>query len=68
MRFYFNVQDQLEIQDGVGREFSRAAEAVIFAKRLAADMRCLETAVRPTLAIEVVAENAERIHRERVFA
>jgi len=68
MRFYFNVQDKLKIQDEVGREFSLASEAVIFAKRLAADMRCLETAVRPTLAIEVVAENAERIHRERVFS
>jgi hypothetical protein len=68
MRFFFNVQDKLKIQDEVGREFPVASEAVIFAKRLAADMRCLETAVRPTLAIEVVGENAERIHRERVFA
>ena len=67
MRFYFNVQDKLKIQDEVGREFSLASDAVIFAKRLAEDMRCLETAVRPTLAIEVVAENAERIHQERVF-
>jgi hypothetical protein len=68
MRFFFNIQDRLRIQDEVGREFSVASEAVIFAKHLAADMRCLETAVRPTLAIEVVAETAERIHRERVFA
>ena len=68
MRFYFNIQDKLRIQDEIGREFLVASEAVIFAKRLAADIRCLETAVRPTLAIEVVAENAERIHRERVFA
>ena len=68
MRFFFNVQDSLKIQDKVGREFPVASEAVIFAKRLAADIRCLETAVRPALAIEVVAENAERIHREPVFA
>lgn len=68
MRFYFNVQDKLKIPDEVGREFSLASEAVIFAKRLAADMRCLETAARPMLAIEVVAEDAERIHREPVFA
>jgi len=68
MRFFFNVQDTLEIQDEVGREFSLASQAVAFAKHLAADIRCLETAVRPTLAIEVVAETAERIHRERVFA
>jgi hypothetical protein len=68
MRFFFNIQDTLKIQDEVGREFSVASEAVVFAKHLAADVRCLETAVRPTLAIEVVAETAERIHRERVFA
>ena len=68
MRFYFNVQDTLRIEDGVGREFSLASEAVAFAKHLAADIRCLETAVRPALAIEVVAETAERIHREPVFA
>jgi hypothetical protein len=68
MRFYFNVEDRLKIQDEVGREFPVVSEAVIFAKRLAADMRCLETAARPTLAIEVVAENAGRVHRERVFA
>ena len=68
MRFYFNVRDKLEIQDEIGREFSVVSEAVAFAKHLAADIRCLETAVRPTLAIEVVAENAGRIHRERVFA
>jgi hypothetical protein len=68
MRFFFNIQDKLRIQDEVGREFSVASEAVVFAKHLAADIRCLETAVRPTLAIEVVAETAERIHRERVFA
>jgi hypothetical protein len=68
MRFFFNIQDKLKIQDEVGREFSVVSEAVVFAKQLAADIRCLETAVRPTLAIEVVAETAERIHRERVFA
>jgi hypothetical protein len=68
MRFFFNIQDTLEIQDEVGREFSVPSEAVVFAKHLAADIRCLETAVRPTLAIEVVAETAERIHREPIFA
>jgi hypothetical protein len=68
MRFLFSIQDKLRIQDEVGREFSVASEAVVFAKHLAADMRCLETAVRPALPIEVVAETAERIHREPVFA
>jgi hypothetical protein len=68
MRFFFNIQDKLRIEDEVDREFSFASEAVAFAKHLAADIRCLETAVRPTLAVEVVAETAERIHREPVFA
>ena len=68
MRFFFNIEDRLQISDEVGREFSRASEAVAFAKHLAADIRCLETDVRPTLAIEVVAETAERVHREPVVA
>jgi hypothetical protein len=68
MRFFFNIQDRLQIEDEVGREFSRASEAVAFAKHLAADIRCLEATVRPTLTIEVVAETAERIHREPFFA
>jgi len=68
MRFFFNIQDKLKIEDEVGREFDLTSEAVVFAKQLAADIRCLETTVRPALAIEVVAENAERIHREAVFA
>jgi hypothetical protein len=68
MRFFFNIRDKLEIQDEVGREFAIVSEAIVFAKQLAADMRCLETRVRPSFAIEVVAENAERIHREAVFA
>ena len=65
---FFDIQDKLKIEDEVGREFDLASEAVVFAKQLAADIRCLETTVRPALAIEVVAENAERIHREAVFA
>jgi hypothetical protein len=47
MRFFFNVQDKLEIEDEVGREFAIASEAVVFAKQLAADIRCLQTTVRP---------------------
>jgi hypothetical protein len=68
MRFFFNLRDKLEIEDGVGREFARASEAVEFARHLAADIRCLETTVRPSLAVEVVAEQAGRVHRELVFA
>ena len=67
MRFFFNIQDKLKIEDEVGREFDLASEAVVFAEQLAADIRCLETTVRPALAIEVVAENAECIHREAIF-
>jgi len=67
MRFFFNTHDKLKIQDELGREFAAPWEAVVFAKQLAADLRCLETAARPALAIEVVAENAGCIHRELVF-
>lgn len=67
MRFFFNTHDRLRIQDELGREFAAPSEAVVFAKHLAADLRCLESAVRPSLAIEVVAENAGCIHREPVF-
>jgi hypothetical protein len=67
MRFFFNTHDKLRIQDELGREFAAPSEAVAFAKHLAADLRCLETAVRPALAIEVVAENTGCIHRELVF-
>lgn len=67
MRFFFNMHDKLRIQDELGREFAAPSEAVVFAKHLAADLRCLETAIRPSLAIEVVAENTGCIHREPVF-
>lgn len=50
MRFFFNMHDKLRIQDELGREFAAPSEAVVFAKHLAADLRCLETAIRPSLA------------------
>ncbi len=68
MRFYFNIRDKLEIEDGVGREFALTSDAVVFAKHLAADIRCLDSTVRPALAIDFVAENDGRVHRELVFA
>jgi hypothetical protein len=68
MHFFFNIQDKLEIQDEVGREFAVVSEAIVFARHLAADIRCLEASARPALAIEVIADNAEHIHREAVFA
>jgi hypothetical protein len=68
MRFYFNIRDHLAIQDEVGRKFSLASEAVIYAKHLAADLRCLETDVRPRLAIQVIGRDTRKIHQEAVFA
>ena len=62
MWFSFNIQDKLAIEDEVGREFARASDAVIYARYLAADLRCLETDVR------VVDEDTRRIHEELVFA
>lgn len=44
------------------------SDAVVFAKHLAADIRCLDAIVRPALAIEVVAEDDGFVHREVVFA
>jgi uncharacterized protein DUF6894 len=38
MRFFFNIQDKVQILDGVGREFAAASEAAIFARQLAADL------------------------------
>lgn len=68
MRFYFNLRDKLPIDDELGRDFAQPADAILFAKYLAADLRCLEPAERPQLAIDVVDANARRIHEERVFA
>lgn len=68
MRFFFHVRDRLQIQDQLGREFPGAPDAVVFAKHLAADIRCLESTLRPALAIEVVAESVGNVHREMVFA
>jgi hypothetical protein len=68
MRFYFDISDKLAIRDEVGRDFKLASEAVVYAKYLAADLRCLETEIRPQLSIQVVAERRQKIHEEAVFA
>lgn len=68
MRYFFNMRDRLEIEDAIGRCFPGASDAVDFARQLAADIRCLETEIRPALAIEVIAEDAGPVHREMVFA
>jgi hypothetical protein len=67
MRFYFNVSDRPTIRDEVGRDFKLISEAVLRAKYLAADLRCLEADVRPRLSIQVVGEGLEQIHEEAVF-
>ncbi|THD64542.1 MAG: hypothetical protein E7813_16475 [Bradyrhizobium sp.] len=68
MRFYFDIRDKLAIRDEVGRELESASEAVVYAKYLAADLRCLEPDVRSHLAIQVIGEGHQQIHEEVVFA
>jgi len=67
MRFYFDISDRLPIRDEVGRDFSLASEAVVYAKYLAADLRCLEPDIRPLLSVRVIGEGLEQIHEEAVF-
>ncbi len=67
MRFYFDISDRLPIRDQVGRDFGLASEAVVYAKYLAADLRCLEPDIRPQLSIRVIGEGLEPIHEEAVF-
>ena len=67
MRFYFDISDGVPIRDQVGRDFRLASEAVVYAKYLAADLRCLEPDIRPSLSIRVIGEGLEQIHEEAVF-
>jgi hypothetical protein len=67
MRFYFDISDRRPIRDEVGRDFNVPSEAVLHAKYLAADLRCLEDEIRPLLSIQVIGEDRERIHEEGVF-
>jgi hypothetical protein len=60
MRFYFNISDRLPIRDEVGHDFNLISEAVLHAKYLAADLRCLEPDLRPQLSIQVVGEDLEQ--------
>jgi hypothetical protein len=68
MRFYFDLRDKLAIRDEVGRDLETVSEAVVYAKYLAADFRCLEPDARPRLSIQVFGEGNQRIHEEVVFA
>lgn len=68
MPFYFDISDRLPIRDEVGRDFKLTSEAVVYAKYLAADLRCLEPDIRPQLTIQVIGEGLEQIHVETVFA
>jgi hypothetical protein len=67
MRFHFDITDRLPIRDEVGRDFKLVSEAVVYAKYLAADLRCLEPDIRPRLSIQVMGEGFEPIHEEPVF-
>jgi hypothetical protein len=68
MRFYFDIRDRLAILDKVGRDLGSVSEAVVYAKYLAADLRCLEPDIRPRLSIQVIGEGRQQIHEEAVFA
>jgi len=68
MRFYFDISDRRPIRDEVGRDFNLSSDAVLHARYLAADLRCLEHDTRPHLSIQVVSEDREQIHEEIVFA
>jgi len=68
MRFYFDINDKLPIRDQVGRDFQLVSDAVVYAKYLAADLRCLEPDIRPRLSVQVIGESREPIHEETVFA
>ena len=68
MRFYFDISDCRPIRDEVGRDFNLPSEALLHAKYLAADLRCLENDTRPQLSIQVVSEGRKRIHEEVVFS
>jgi hypothetical protein len=68
MRFYFDLRDQLAIPDEIGRDLKSVSEAIVHARYVAADLRCLEPDVRPRLSIQVVGEGNKRIYEEVVFA
>ena len=67
MRFYFDIRDKLAILDEVGRDLKSVSDAIVHAKYLAADLRCLEPDIRPRLSIQVIGEGRRRIHEEVVF-
>lgn len=67
MRFFFDISDCRPIRDEIGRDFALTSDAVLHAKYLAADLRCLEHEVRPRLSIQVFGEAREPIHEEGVF-
>jgi len=67
MRFYFDINDRFPIHDQVGRDFGLVSEAVVYAKYLAADLRCLEPDIRPRLSVRVIGEGVGPIHEEAVF-
>jgi hypothetical protein len=47
IRFYFDIPDTLAIRDQVGRDLKTVLDAIMYAKYLAADFRCLEPDAGP---------------------
>jgi hypothetical protein len=68
MRFYFEIRDKLAIRDEIGGDLETISEAIVHAKYLAADFRCLQPDTRPRMSIQVIGEDNQRIHEEAVFA
>lgn len=68
MRYFFDEISKIRISDIRGREFNHDEAAIAHARRLAADIRSLETAAeRRNLSIHVHSEYGNAIHEERVF-
>jgi hypothetical protein len=65
---YFDIRDKLAIREQVGRDLMTVSAAIVYAKYLAADFRCLEPDARPRLSIQVMDEGNQRIHEGAVFS
>ena len=66
MNFYFDLNDRLAIRDEVGRDLKGLDDDIAHARYLAADLRCLEAEIRPTLSIQVMS-GGQQVHKETVF-
>lgn len=68
MRYYFDEISKFRISDILGCDFARDDEAITHARRLAADLRSLESSTeRSNITICVLSEHGNAIHEEAVF-